>query len=92
MKTLISQTTINVVYEFSHNGNSKIFILKKTEEGFDYSTIVDNEYKNWMRWMNVSEEEIIEDKYDLTQMLPQPNPPKNLKPIDTDQETFDQLD
>ena len=55
MKTLISKTNNKAVYEFSHEGNTKIVELESMENGADFEKAATEEHKSWLKWLGVSE-------------------------------------
>jgi len=57
MKTLISDTDQEIVYEFTYEGNSKFtnYIKTQSEPKQDYDAISTEDYNRWLAWLGVIE-------------------------------------
>ena len=57
MKTLISDTDQEIVYEFTYEGNSKFtnYFKTQSEPKQDYDAISTEDYNRWLAWLGVIE-------------------------------------
>jgi hypothetical protein len=57
MKTLISDTDQEVVYQFTWNGDSKLtnYIKAESDPTPDYDAISTEDYNRWLVWLGVEQ-------------------------------------